>query len=130
MGGASEPEELGYVPGAPIVVKAAPQLALLERASLCITHAGLNTTLESLSNGVPMVAIPITNDQPAVAARVAYTKTGEVVELNNCNVDSLQAAIALVLAQPEYRQNALKLQAEIERAGGVKTAADIIESQI
>lgn len=78
LGGASEPEELGYVPGKPIVVKAAPQLALLKRASLCITHAGMNTTLECLSNGVPMVAIPITNDQPAVAARIAWTKTGEV----------------------------------------------------
>ena len=130
LGGASEPEELGYVPGNPIVVKAAPQLALLERASLCVTHAGLNTTLESLSNGVPMVAIPVTNDQPAVAARIAYTKTGEVVELNSCNVDDLKAAITQVLIQPEYRQNALKLKAEIERAGGVKTAADIIESQI
>ena len=130
LGGASNPEELGYVPGAPIIVKAAPQLALLERASLCITHAGLNTTLESLSNGVPMVAVPVTNDQPAVAARIAYTKTGEVVELNKCNVDSLKIAIAKVLAQPEYRQNALKLKTEIERAGGVKTAADIIESQI
>ena len=130
LGGASEPEALGYVPGTPIVVKAAPQLALLERASLCITHAGLNTTLESLSNGVPMVAIPITNDQPAVAARIAYTKTGEVVPLNSCNVDSLKAAITKVLTQPEYRQNAQKLQAEIERAGGVKTAADIIEAEI
>ena len=130
LGGASEPEALGYVPGAPIVVKAAPQLALLERASLCITHAGLNTTLESLSNGVPMLAIPVTNDQPAVAARIAYTKTGEVVKLNDCNVDSLKAAITKVLSQTEYRQNAQKLKAEIEQAGGVKTAADIIEAKI
>ena len=130
LGGASEPEELGYVPGSPIVVKAAPQLDLLKRASLCITHAGLNTTLESLSNGVPMVAIPITNDQPAVAARIAYTQTGEVVELNKCTVDTLKTAITKVLSLPKYRQNALKLKAEIESAGGVKTAADIIEAKI
>jgi zeaxanthin glucosyltransferase len=130
LGGATEPAELGYVPGSPIVVKAAPQLALLKRASLCITHAGMNTTLESLSNGVPMVAIPITNDQPAVAARIAWTKTGEVVELNNCTVDTLKTAITQVLVQPEYRQNALKLKAEIEQAGGVNKAADIIEANI
>ena len=130
LGGASEPEELGYVPGAPIVVKAAPQLALLERASLCITHAGMNTTLECLSHGVPMVAIPITNDQPAVAARIAWTKTGEVVDLNNCTVDNLKTAIAQVLSQPEYRQNALKFKTEIERAGGVTKAAEIIENVI
>ena len=130
LGGASEPEELGYVPGSPIVVKAAPQLDLLKRASLCITHAGMNTTLESLSNGVPMVAIPITNDQPAVAARIAYTQTGEVVELNKCTVDTLKTAITKVLFQPKYRQNAIELKTEIEQAGGVKTAADIIEAKI
>ena len=130
LGGASKPEELGYVPGSPIVVKAAPQLALLKRASLCITHAGMNTTLECLSNGVPMVAIPITNDQPAVAARIAWTKIGEVVDLNNCTVDTLKTAIAQVLSQPKYRQNALKLKAEIERVGGVTKAAEIIETAI
>ena len=105
LGGATEPKELGDLPGSPIVVKAVPQLSLLERASLCITHAGMNTTLESLSNGVPMVAIPITNDQPAVAARIAWTKTGKVIPLNNCTVDTLEMAIKQVLSQSEYHQN-------------------------
>src|SRR5207244_2301491 len=53
--------------GDPIIVAYAPQLELLRRASLVITHAGLNTVLESLAHGVPMVAIPIANDQPGVA---------------------------------------------------------------
>ncbi|MBE9043873.1 glycosyl transferase family 1 [Pleurocapsales cyanobacterium LEGE 10410] len=130
LGGASEPEELGYVPGKPIVVKAAPQLDLLKRASLCITHAGMNTTLECLSNGVPMVAIPITNDQPAVAARIAWTKTGEVANLDNCTIDALKTAIAQVLYQPQYRQNALKFKTKIAQAGGVTKAAEIIENVI
>src|SRR2546422_7887921 len=67
--------------GEPIVVEFAPQLELLKRAALCITHAGLNTALECLSNGVPMVAIPITNDQPGVAARIEWTGTGEMVSV-------------------------------------------------
>lgn len=90
----------------------------------------MNTTLESLKNGVPMVAIPITNDQPGVAARIAWTKTGEVVPLSQCNVDNLATAIQKVLIQPEYRQNAQKLQAEILQAGGVSKAAEIIEAVI
>jgi len=56
--------------GDPLVVGFAPQLELLQRAALTITHAGLNTVLESLSCGVPMVAIPIAKDHPGVAARV------------------------------------------------------------
>ena len=130
LGGATEPKELGDLPGSPILLKAVPQLSLLERASLCITHAGLNTTLESLSNGVPMVAIPIANDQPAVAARINWTKTGKVIPLNNCTVDTLATAIKQVLSEPEYRQNALKFKTEINKVGGVTKAAEIIETVI
>jgi zeaxanthin glucosyltransferase len=50
-------------------------LELLKRATVCITHAGLNTVLESLAQGVPQLAIPITYDQPGVAARIAHKKT-------------------------------------------------------
>ncbi|MEO1339667.1 MAG: glycosyltransferase, partial [Cyanobacteria bacterium J06635_13] len=61
LGGGADLESLPTLPGEPIVVGYAPQLELLQKASLTITHAGMNTALESLSNGVPMVAIPITN---------------------------------------------------------------------
>ena len=97
LGGATEPEELGYVPGSPIVVKAAPQLALLKRACLCSIYNAINTTLESLSNGVPMVAIPVTNDRPAVAARIAWTKTGEVVQPKQPKLSRMYLGWALQL---------------------------------
>ena len=44
---------IGPIAANTIVVPHAPHLPLLERASLCITHAGLNTTLEALSAGYP-----------------------------------------------------------------------------
>jgi hypothetical protein len=37
------------IPASAIVVSKAPQIELLKRAELCITHAGINTTLESLA---------------------------------------------------------------------------------
>lgn len=130
LGGATEPESLGTLPGQPLVVKYAPQLELLALAALTITHAGLNTTLESLSYGVPMVAIPITNDQPGVAARIAWTGTGEVVPLKRLTPASLQAVITQVLKEASYRHNALRLQEAIQRAGGVRRAANIVEQAI
>jgi zeaxanthin glucosyltransferase len=127
LGGGSTPESLPALPGSPLVVGFAPQLELLQRATLTITHAGMNTTLESLSNGVPMVAIPIANDQPGVAARIAWTGTGEVVPLKRLNVSKLRSALKRVLTEDSYKKNALRLQAAIKRAGGVKKAADIVE---
>ncbi|MEO0014797.1 MAG: hypothetical protein RLZZ535_3186, partial [Cyanobacteriota bacterium] len=82
------------------------------------------------SNGVPMVAIPITNDQPGVAARIAWTGTGEVVPLKKVTVKKLQQAIKQVLTDNVYRQKALKLQAAMQQSGGTSKAADIIEQVV
>jgi zeaxanthin glucosyltransferase len=71
-----KPGDLGSIPSNTIVVPIAPQIELLKRAALCITHAGLNTTLEALAEGVPIVAIPVGYDQPGVAARIAYHGVG------------------------------------------------------
>jgi zeaxanthin glucosyltransferase len=129
LGGASL-DSLPALPGNPIVVSYAPQLALLERASVAITHAGMNTALECLTYGVPMVAIPITNDQPGVAARIAWTGAGEIVPLNQLTAARLEKALKLVLTQASYREHALRLQQSIARSGGVSRATDIIEQAI
>ncbi len=130
LGGAAEPESLAQLPGNPLVVKYAPQLELLKRTTLTITHAGLNTTLESLSNGVPMIAIPIANDQLGVAARIAWTGTGEVIHLDQLSVFKLRTAITKVLTKTSYKEKALQLQQAIRRAGGVNRAADIVEQAL
>jgi MGT family glycosyltransferase len=115
------------LPGSPLVVSYAPQLELLQKATLTITHAGLNTVLESLSNGVPMVAIPITNDQPGVASRLKWSGAGEFIPVSKLNVSRLQSAIEKVLTQPSYRENARRLQAAMSKTPGVSLAADIID---
>ncbi|MEG3957712.1 glycosyltransferase [Microcoleus sp. herbarium2] len=130
LGGSATPESLLPLPGNPLVVGYAPQLELLQKATLTITHAGMNTTLESLSNGVPMVAIPVANDQPGVAARIAYTGVGEMVSLKKLSVPKLRSAIGKVLTQESYKQRAMEMQEAIGRSGGVKRAADIIEQTV
>ena len=130
LGGSLEPEALPKLPGEPLLVKYVPQLELLKKTTLMITHAGMNTTLECLSNGVPMVAVPIANDQPGIAARIAWAGVGEVVPLKKLNVPRLQKAINRVLTQESYKQNALRLQEAIRRAGGVSRAADIVEQAV
>jgi len=130
LGGGASLESLPELPGSPLVVNYAPQLGLLKDATLTITHAGMNTTLESLSNGVPMVAIPITNDQPGVAARIVWTGAGEAVPLAHLNVPRLRKAIKRVLMEDSYQQNASRLKEAICQAGGVNRAADIVEQAV
>lgn len=130
LGGGATPESLPKLPGNPIVVGYAPQLELLQKAALTITHAGMNTTLESLSNGVPMVAIPVANDQPGVSARIAWTGVGEVVPLKQVSVPKLRSSITKVLTEPSYKKRAITLQEVIQRSEGTQRAADIIEQVI
>jgi len=111
-------------------VEFAPQLELLKRAALCITHAGLNTALECLSNGVPMVAIPITNDQPGVAARIEWTGTGEMVSVSKLSIARLRTEVQRVLGDQRYRDNAKKLQQAIRSRDPISMAAELIESAL
>lgn len=118
------------LPGSPIVVPFAPQQQIIDRAALVVTHAGMNTTLGALSSGVPMVAIPITSEQPGIASRTAWSGAGEAIALKKLTVSKLRETIERVLTEDSYKQNALRLQAAIRSAGGVKGAADIIEKAV
>jgi MGT family glycosyltransferase len=126
IGDQIDPKQIRPVPNNAIVVKRAPQLELLKRATVCITHAGLNTVLESLAQGVPQVAIPITYDQPGVAARIAHKGTGAVTSLDKLTADHLASLVNEVLTNPSYRENARKLQKAIAEANGLSVAADLI----
>jgi zeaxanthin glucosyltransferase len=120
-------DDLGPIPSNTIVVRVAPQIELLKRAALCITHAGLNTALEALAQGVPMVAIPIGYDQPGVAARIAYHGVGEFIEVGNLTVRRLLELILRVTTNPNYRDKARSFQKILGETRGLDVAADIIE---
>jgi zeaxanthin glucosyltransferase len=121
------PENVGSIPSNTIVVRSAPQIELLKRATLCITHAGLNTVLESLAQGVPMVAIPIGYDQPGTAARIAHHGVGEFIELDELTTERLRGLIEKVLQDLRYRERADYFQKVISKTRGLDVAADIIE---
>lgn len=129
-GGGMNAEAVQGLPGFPLVVEYAPQLEVLSKARLTITHGGLNTVLDSLSNGVPLVAIPITYEQPGTGARIRWTGTGEVIPLNRLSIPGLRAVIQRVLTEDSYLDNALRLQQAIRQSGGVKRAADIVEQAV
>ena len=130
IGDQVDSKQIGPVPNNAIIVKRAPQLELLKQATVCITHAGLNTVLESLAQGVPQVAIPVTYDQPGVAARIAHKKTGVVTSLDKLTADHLAFLLNEVLTDPTYRESAFKMQRAIGDANGLSAAADFIEASL
>jgi zeaxanthin glucosyltransferase len=130
IGDQIDPKQIGSAPNNAIIVRQAPQLELLKQTTVCITHAGLNTALESLAQGVPQLAIPVTYDQPGVAARIAHHKTGVVTSLDKLTADHLALLLEEVLTDLTYRENARKLQKAITEANGLSVAADLIEESL
>jgi len=128
IGRVLRPEQIGPVPNNAIVVNHAPQLELLKKASVCITHAGFNTVLEALTQGVPQVAIPVTNDQPGVAARIAAHQTGVVASSEKLTVSHLSTLVDEVLNDSTYRDNARKFQQAIAKTNGLSRAASLLEA--
>jgi MGT family glycosyltransferase len=127
IGNLLRPEQIGPVPNNAIVVNHAPQLELLKKASVCITHAGFNTVLEALTQGVPQVAIPVTNDQPGVAARIAAHQTGVVASLEELTVFHLSKVLDEVFNNSIYRNNSRSIQNAIAKKNGLSVAADLLE---
>jgi MGT family glycosyltransferase len=128
LGGGQDPALLGDLPGDPIVVGYAPQLDLIRHSALTISHGGLNTALESLAYGVPMVVLPVTYDQPGVGARVECAGVGRSIPIARLTLERLRVAVRTVLGDPAYRMQAGRLRSSIEAADGLNRAADLIES--
>jgi zeaxanthin glucosyltransferase len=105
-----------------------PQLDLIQRASLVIGHGGLNTTLESLYHGVPLVMIPIANEQPGIASRCRHHGLAEVISPRSLTVEKLQEKIIQVTTLPHFRRNAALLAQKMKQNKSVELAANLIES--
>lgn len=120
----------GPVPGNAVVVPFAPQLTLLDRASLLVTHAGLNTALEGLACGLPMLCVPVTNDQPGVASRVEWLGAGEVLKPGRATAGRIRDRVGRLLTQASYREAARKCRDQLKGNPGVSRAADIVEEAL
>lgn len=130
LGGRRDAANFTGLPGNPVVVSNAPQLEMIKKAQIVITHAGPNTVLETLIEGKPMVALPITLDQPAIAARLLKLGVAEVLALNRRSASDIREALMKVCSASPYRETAKRLQTQILSLRGTARAAEIIEDRL
>lgn len=113
-----------------IVCDYVPQRKILSHAVLCITHGGLNTVMDALSNGVPVLVIPISFDQPGTAARVKYKKVGEYIRYNMLSKEIINETVLKILNNPDYYKRAEEMKKAFSELDGLQTAINIIEKKI
>lgn len=115
-------------PAEAVVVPYAPQLALLSRASVMVSHAGANSLQEALLHGVPLVVLPCMLDQPGNGARVVYHRVGIREDISQLTTERLTRAVDHLIGDPSYRQRAQEMGRAFREQGGPERACQLIES--
>ena len=127
-GGALSPLQEASI-DAELVSPWVPQRQVIGQADAVVTHGGLNTVLDALSAGVPMLCLPLAFEQPGIGARVAWAGAGETLS-HRSSPSKLMSALNGVLREPKYRMNAKAIGSELGEAGGTRRAANIAEQAL
>lgn len=124
IGDRVRPEELEPHPANIEAYPQVDQIAVLEQADVFLTHCGMNSVSEALYFGVPLVMVPQTTEQGAVAARVETLGAG--LRLKQTDPASILEAVTTLLTTPAYRENAASISAGFRRCTHAQGAADHI----
>ncbi len=116
------------IPSNVIVVNRAPQLALLERASLMINHGGANTVKECIYFGVPMILFPHVNDTLGIAARAVYHGLGLRGDILNTTAGELRGLVGQIDGTSYFRTQAKLMQLKFREAEQAGQGLRLIEA--
>jgi UDP:flavonoid glycosyltransferase YjiC (YdhE family) len=104
-----------------------PQIRVLERARLFITHGGHNSVMESLVSGVPMLVVPLALDQPVQAYFVERAKCGYSINPDT-SVEEIRAVIGALLRDEAMHEHVRKFAKNFGARDGARRAANALES--
>ena len=101
-------EQLGDIPSNFVVRKFIPQLDVLKKTDVFISHAGNNSLNESLSFGVPLVLCPQQGEQRTAAYE--SEKIGVAINTKSSCPDTgtIEIAVSKLLADRSYKKRAEK----------------------
>ncbi|MFC5422357.1 macrolide family glycosyltransferase [Bosea eneae] len=125
--GQTEPADLGPLPPNVLARRSVPQLQVLDRAALFVTHGGMNSVNEAMRAGVPTLVVPQGADQPLVARRVVELGAGLSLRTEDATAETVHALARRLLDEPRFREAAAAQRTAQQEAGGARRAADELE---
>lgn len=109
---------LGDLPSNVRAFAKVPQLTLLSRAALFVTHGGMNSVNEALYYGVPMIVLPFGLDQPLVGRELQRRKLGRVIAPRELTAARLWRTAKELLRDLEAREARLAMKRKMRASGG------------
>jgi len=121
--GSTPRDALGPIPASWLVRGVLPQVTLLARSVLAVSHGGNNSVTESLIAGVPLLLLPLSTDQFAGAAALEDAGFGETLDPNAATPGELRAAAVRLLAlEPDARARLNRLADSLTATPGAGRA--------
>ena len=124
------PSELGRIPENIFANSFVPQTQILEHAEVFLTHCGMNSVNESLTYGVPMVAMPFINDQVSNAKRIVELGVGKRVRSFPSSGRQLYRTVVDVLNNKEMRSRSAEIQETLKHETSIEEVVGFIEEQL
>ena len=121
---------LGEIPDSFIVRDYVPQLDILKRADVFISHGGFNSVSEALYFGVPVITVPMVNDQFLVAKRLEKTGAGITLQMSDVSEECIKEAVFMLLEQSKFKEASIRIGETFRTAGGYNQAVDRILSLV
>ncbi|NRD79129.1 glycosyltransferase [Bacillus sp. BRMEA1] len=118
--------DLGEIPQNFIVKNYVPQTELLKYTKLFITHGGMNSTNEGLYNGVPLIVIPQSADQPMIAQRVSHIGAGIQLNMQSLTAEQLRETAEQILNNQSFLKAVGDISQSFQQSGGYQQAVEEI----
>jgi glycosyltransferase (activator-dependent family) len=109
----AEQARLARVPDNARLVPYVPLQALVPTCSVVIHHAGFGTLSTTGLNAVPQLLLPWHFDEPELARGLVSTGAALAVPAGEATGTAVRQALRRLLHEPQFRQGAARLQAEM-----------------
>lgn len=121
-------EDFDDVPPNALLVNSVPQIEVLKRASVMITHGGINTVKECIFMGVPMIVFPVSSDQPMNAARIEYHGLGLRGSFNKLSVELIQSLIGRIEQDCSFNSRIQAMRRKFLEVEDAAPSLDFVET--
>lgn len=111
-------QRLKRIPANIQIYQSVPQVEILKKADIFVTHGGMNSISEAFVQGVPMVVIPFMADQPVNARRIEELGLGKKLEYSSVSGERLKNIVFSVLSDNHIRKHILEMQKLVKAAPG------------
>jgi MGT family glycosyltransferase len=103
-----------------------PQLQVLQDSRVFLTHGGMNSVMEGLYCGVPLIVIPQMLEQRITARRVEELGLGVALESDALTAGLLQQTAMHVISNRAIHARVQQMQQTLRHMGGARRAADTV----